>query len=145
MPVVTKQDLQGRFNPKEMRSRLGLTGLAFTTGGATGEPTPFLLDDETTRAQRAASIHCHSQMGWCPGMPLVCVWGSNRDIGRQQSTWQGRLSAYVRNIHLVGGYRLTSDTTDAVPGLVRRFRSVAVYGSSSMLEFVARDALDTAA
>lgn len=77
-------------------------------------------------------------MGWRPGMPVVIVWGSERDIGQQTANRSVRRLVWLLGEYLVDGYQLNETTVDRVVGLIRAKRPVAVYGFTSMLEFVAR-------
>lgn len=140
LPILSKQDLQTRFHPREL-ARIGIEGAASSTGGSTGEPTPFLHDNSMIAAMQAAKFHAHRRMGWRPAMPLIAVWGSERDIGKQRSV-RGRVGAFFSNAWLVDGYALDDSTIDGVLALVRRFPQVAIYGFTSMLEFVARGVLE---
>jgi phenylacetate-CoA ligase len=140
LPIVSKHDLQTRFRPAEMKSRFNLDGLASSTGGSTGEPTPYFHDKTMLQATTAAHLYCRSRMGWRPGMPVVCVWGSERDIGKHKN-WRNRISSYLLNYWLIDGYSLDRKTVDSVLKLVARHSLVAIYGFTSMLEFVAREVL----
>lgn len=140
LPIVTKHDLQTRFHPREMVPRFGLVGRESSTGGSTGEPTPFFHTPEVTAAMSAARHYSRRRMGWVPGQPLVIVWGSERDIGRRRSA-KARFTARLRNEWLVDGYALDDHTVDRVLELLRRHAPVALYGFTSMLEFVARETL----
>jgi phenylacetate-coenzyme A ligase PaaK-like adenylate-forming protein len=48
----------------------------------------------------------------------------------------------VANFLLIDAYELTSATVDKVLELVRKYPAVAIYGFSSMLEFIARETLE---
>lgn len=140
LPIVTKKDLKTRFQPAEMKARFNLDGVASSTGGSTGEPTPYLRDRAMMRATTAARLYCQSRVGWQPGMPILCVWGSERDIGKQRSL-RTRLSSYLFNSWLIDGYALDHQTVDRVLTLIARHAQVAIFGFTSMLEFVAREVL----
>ncbi|HEX6039719.1 AMP-binding protein [Longimicrobium sp.] len=139
LPVVTKEDLRTRFHPERLRAS-GVRGRVSSTGGSTGEPTPFLHDAAQQAYGTAAGLYCWHRFGWRPGMPVVCVWGAERDIGRQRSL-AGRAQAWLRNYWLVDGYALNPRTVDQVLALLDRFEEVVLYGFTSMLEFVAREVL----
>src|ERR1019366_6967563 len=81
--------------------------------------------------------YAYQQMGWRPGMTLISVWGSERDIGKQTSR-SVRAMNRVRRVFTVGGYNLNQDTVDTVLRLIRKHHPVAIYGFTSMLDFVAR-------
>jgi len=140
LPCVTKHDLQTRFEPQTMQRRFGLRGIISSTGGSTGEPTPYLHDRGMLQAMAATRLYTRLKFGWRPGMATIGVWGSERDIEKQTS-FASRLSAYLRNEWLVAGYRLDSRTVDEVLSLLYRHRRVAMFGFSSMLQFVAGEVL----
>jgi phenylacetate-CoA ligase len=140
LPVVTKETLRDRFHPREMQPRFGLEGRADSSGGSTGEPVHFLHDPRMLRAIQAAGIFARTQMGWRPGMATVVIWGSERDIGKglpRKVHIQNRL---LRQF-LVDGYAPTVETVKRVLRLIERHRPAAVYGFTSLLEYVAREAL----
>jgi phenylacetate-CoA ligase len=141
LPVLDKITLRKHFEPRQMKVRFGLEGKPDSTGGSTGEPTHFLHDPEMTRAKTAASYYTRLQMGWRPGMATVIVWGSERDIGKTVG-WRTRLYLELCRDHVVDGYQLTPHTVERVLTLIRRERAVAIYGFSSMLEYVARQIVE---
>lgn len=138
LPIVGKADLQTRFHPREMVERFGLRGRASSTGGSTGEPTPFFHDRAMIRSMAATRLYAWRRMGWRAGSPVVYVWGSERDIGGQTSL-RGRVTARLQNLWVVDGYALDHRTVDRVLHLLREHGQVCMYGFTSMLEFVARE------
>lgn len=140
LPILTKEDLRSCFSPEEMQKRCGLQGIISSTGGSTGEPTSFVHDHRARRVADAMRVYCRLRMGWRPGMATVCVWGSDRDIGRARRL-KNRIYDWAWKQHLVDGYSLHSGTVDRVLALMRKNRTVAIYGFTSMLEYVAREVL----
>lgn len=140
LPLITRRDLHSRFAARDIQQRFKIEGQIGSTGGSTGEPTPYLHDAPMLAATNAARTWCRIQVGWRPGMPTVCVWGSERDIGRAGSR-RNRISARLRNDWIVDGYALNAATVGKFTTLVNQKRPVAVYGFTSMLEFVAREVL----
>jgi phenylacetate-CoA ligase len=137
LPIVTKQDLRTRFHPERIRRDCGVGGETSSTGGSTGEPTPYLHDAPMLAATTATRWYARTAMGWNPSLAIISVWGSERDIGRSRSP-RARFTSALRREFLVDGYRLDESTVDRVLQLVASERPVALYGFSSMLEFVAR-------
>jgi phenylacetate-CoA ligase len=74
-------------------------------------------------------------------MPVICVWGSERDIGKHKKSLRNRISYSLLNYWLIDGYSLDHKTVDSVLKLITRHSRVAIYGFTSMLEFVAREVL----
>lgn len=139
IPVLTKTDLQSKFNPNALR-RQGRTGVEFSTGGSTGEPTRFLHDEGMLRAKSAARLYARLQQGWNPGVRTVGVWGSERDIGKSRSL-TARAVSYVRNEALVDGYKLDEGTLERLIAASNDSKEIAVFGFSTMLDYLARTAL----
>ena len=81
-------------------------------------------------------------LGWRPGMPTICVWGAQRDIG-QGLTGYRRLRHDLTNrlsrLREVDGFALTDETARRVhEQLLASPGGAAIYGFSSMLDHVAR-------
>lgn len=141
LPVVAKDDLRNRFPAAEMGRRFGVPGRANCTGGSTGEPVHFFHDAEMIRRILAAVTFSAIRMGWVPGMPTIIVWGSERDV-KKQTTFRNRVHGRLRNQFLVDGYNLSDLTVERVFSHIGN-GPVAMFGFTSMLEFVARRALET--
>lgn len=138
LPILTKKDLQTRFHPQEIRKRFNLEGIISSTGGSTGEPTPYFHDKRMLVSRYAATLYSRIKLGWKPGMPTIKIWGSERDIGKHLST-KGRIYLFLQNQWLIDGYELSERTTNSVVDLVRRYHPVALHGFTSMLEYVAKE------
>lgn len=141
LPIVTKQTLQNRFPGQELSSRFRLKGAVKSTGGSTGEPTVVFHDERMMRATNAASTFTRVKMGWRPGMATVKVWGSERDIQRRVSPRARAYNALLREI-VVDGYQLDDRTVEQVLAVTRKHHPVAIWGFTSMLDFIARKMLD---
>jgi phenylacetate-CoA ligase len=137
LPILTKKDLQERFPAIEIGQRFGIPGRVNSTGGSTGEPTHFYHDTKMILACQAAVFYTRERMGWRPGMPVIIVWGSERDIGRATSSLKKRLNDRLRNEYLLDGYHLGDHTVSRVLEIVHQRAPVAIYGFTSMLGFVA--------
>jgi phenylacetate-CoA ligase len=141
LPIITREDLRTRFPPARMGEECGVLGQRSSTGGSTGEPTPYLHDAKMLVATTATRTYARLAMGWKPGMPTVCVWGSERDVGKSR-TRRNVISGWLRNDILIDGYRLGDHTVEQTFNAIRRFKCTAVFGFTSMLEFVARRAIE---
>lgn len=141
LPIVTKADLQTRFHPDRLQQIPGVSGHVLSTGGSTGEPTRFLHDQQMLTACIASRYFIRRMCGWHPGMRTICVWGSERDVGHSRSR-RKRAVSWIRNEFLVDGYRLNDETADQVVKLIGTQSRVALYGFTSMLQFVAEKILE---
>ncbi|MGB6064079.1 MAG: hypothetical protein WBG50_04690 [Desulfomonilaceae bacterium] len=140
LPILSKQDLQKHFIPHEISRQFDVKGIIASTGGSTGEPTWFLHDTNMQQATKATNVYCRLKVGWRPGLPTIIVWGSERDIGKQQAFGR-RVVLRLANLRLIDAYELTSETVDKVLELLKIYSSVAMYGFSSMLEYIAQEIL----
>ena len=141
LPVITKNDLRTRFPAREIGQRFNLAGQANSTGGSTGEPVHFFHDTEMLKSITGAVVFSAIGMGWFPGMPTIIVWGSERDV-KKETTLRNRVHGWLRNEFLVDGYHLSDETVDRVCGELGS-GPIAMYGFTSMLEFVARRVVET--
>jgi phenylacetate-CoA ligase len=141
LPVITKNDLRNRFPAAEIGRRFNLAGQANCTGGSTGEPVHFFHDAQMLRSILGSITFSSISMGWLPGMPTIIVWGSERDV-KKEITLRNRLHGRLRNEFLVDGFTLSDHTVELVLKKIGG-SPVAIYGFTSMLEFVARRVLET--
>lgn len=141
LPVLSKHDLQSRFSARALRA-LEVDGVADATGGSTGEPTTFIHDATFKRTTGAILFLTRQALGWRPGLPTVCVWGAQRDIGQGLTGWRKvrhDLTSRLSHLHEVDGFTLTDETARRVyDRLIACRHGAAIYGFSSMLEHVAR-------
>jgi len=142
LPVLTKRDIVERFPAAGMAARFGLSGRVNSTGGSTGEPTRFYQDTGMIRAGFAATLYARLRMGWRYGMPIIALWGSDRDLGLAAANRKARWMASLRNDHVIGGFRVDEGTVDRFLNLLRRHQPAAVFGYASLLEFLARQVIE---
>jgi phenylacetate-CoA ligase len=140
LPIVTRRDIQQRF-PAPALEAAGVTGVRSATGGSTGEPTTFLHDLPSLKTMNAVMHVAREALGWRPGLPTICVWGAQRDIG-QGLTGYRRLRHDLTNrlakLVEVDGFALTDATARRVyEALLAQPDGAAIYGFSSMLDHVA--------
>jgi phenylacetate-CoA ligase len=141
LPIVTKADLRERFSAKALRAQ-GIAGQVSATGGSTGEPTTFIHDVASVKRMNAVMHVTRQALGWTPGMPTVCVWGAQRDIGQGLTGYRRlrhELTSRLTGLREVDGFALTDETARRVHAqLLASPGGAAIYGFSSMLDHVAR-------
>jgi phenylacetate-CoA ligase len=130
--------LRERFPAAEIGKRFGVEGQVKSTGGSTGEPTHFFSDIAMSKSATAGDVFTRLKMGWIPGLPTIILWGSERDIGRQTGNLKARTASRLLQQYMVDGYSLNQMTVGRVLKHVRTRHPVAIYGFTSMLEYIAR-------
>lgn len=139
IPLTTKADLRHQLAPERLKER-GISGRIGSSSGSTGHPVSFLHDKAMLRAISAGRLYAKLRRGWTPGMPIVGVWGSERDLGVSRRPIL-RAANWIRRVHLIGAYHLKPDLVDELARLTKRMPNFALYGFSSMLGYVAREVL----
>lgn len=137
LPILDKAKLQACFPAAEMQARFGIQGRRDSTGGSTGEPVHFFHDTPMLRSGLAAATYTAVRMGWQPGMPVIILWGSERDI-RKRMRRRDRLHGWLRNEFLLDAYRMSEGTVQRALSIIHAHAPVAIYGFTSILEHVAR-------
>ena len=141
LPILTKADLRGRFAARALQAQ-GIEGQLSATGGSTGEPTTFIHDAASVRRMNAVMHVARQALGWRPGMPTICVWGAQRDIGQGLTGYRRvrhDLTNRLSRLREVDGFALTEETARRVHEQLLASRGgAAIYGFSSMLDHVAR-------
>ena len=141
LPILTKTDLRGRFAARALQAQ-GIEGQLSATGGSTGEPTTFIHDAASVRRMNAVMHVARQALGWRPGMPTICVWGAQRDIGQGLTGYRRvrhDLTNHLARLREVDGFALTEETARRVLDQLLACRGgAAIYGFSSMLDHVAR-------
>jgi phenylacetate-CoA ligase len=140
LPILTKQAILARFPAAEIGKRFAIEGHVDSSGGSTGEPTRFFHDTAMLKTAVALNACSRLRMGWRPGMPTIILWGSERDIGKRTSRRTEIQNRLLQDC-MVDGYSLSGHTVDRVLRLISRKWPVAIYGFTSMLEYVARETL----
>jgi len=136
LPILSKADLRSKYSPEVLQSA-GLRGRMLSSSGSTGEPTSFIHDPGMRAYISAANYYCQLRRGWKPGVPIVGIWGSPRDLGQRQRPL-AQLASWIRGLHLIGAYDLGPHTLEQLVSLTARMPRFAIYGFPSMLEYLSR-------
>ncbi len=92
------------------------------------------------RASRGAHLYSRLKMGWRPGMPTIIVWGSDRDIGKQSRPFPRMAQKLYRN-RLIPGFEIGAKEVRKILTTMRSEGPVAIYGYSSLLQYLAEKTL----
>jgi phenylacetate-CoA ligase len=142
LPIVTKKDLQERFAPEELKKRFAVEGKINTSGGSTGTPTRFVWDVAAQEQKSALQYYCWRKLGWKPGMPVMSLWGSPRDLGQAENP-RTRLLRQLRDVTIIDGYEFNQQTVEVALNAIQSHKRIAVYGYTTLLEQFAREIIES--
>ena len=142
LPVLTKSGLQERFSALQEAYAGRKDVFLRKTGGSTGEPSYHLRDRKLGSYSVGDLIVMLEIMGWCPGMPRLCLWGRDDEIGVATSDARG-LRSYLSQTLWFGGYAPGEPQYREFYEAVRDNPGCAVYGYASLLEECSRFMLES--
>lgn len=67
------------------------------TGGSTGTPMQFRVDQATQVAREASLMWADSLAGWRPGEKIAMLWGSDRDLKNARKSWRLHVRWWIEN------------------------------------------------
>jgi len=100
LPALTKKDIREYRDELVARNLPKNKLIPSATGGSTGEPLQFYIDEECRNRGSAATHLVYSWYGYERGDKLAYLWGSPRDITRMQSLSNRILLRIFRTVYL---------------------------------------------
>ena len=138
LPLLDKATI--RQNVEALR-RPGASGLSrFNTGGSSGEPLVFYLDQERVSHDVAAKWRATRWWGVDIGDPEVVVWGSPIELGAQDRVKLMR-DRLLRTT-LLPAFEMSPERLDAFITQLRTLRPRMLFGYPSALSHIARHAAE---
>ncbi len=121
LPVLTKDiiraDLERLVSTAVPRERIRKD----STGGSTGEPTWYYVDDNSSQARQAIVLRGN---GWCGarmGDRSATLWGAAFDLTPHKKL-KGRLKSAIMNTLFLCSYNLNSETMAEYARALQKFR-----------------------
>lgn len=143
IPFLTKEIVRregDRLRARELPA--GRRSYVNRTGGSTGEPVEFWQDTHYWDVVVATRINHFERFGKKIGEPEMKVWGSDRDIVHDTSSWQGKLQSFLYNRRIRTCSSLSEDGIRAIIEEVNRYkpRNVWAYvdGMYTIADYVLR-------
>ncbi len=90
-PILTRDQLHRHFNELKSADLSNRNWFTNCTGVSTGEPAQFIQDGEYISQVGAISLLFSRLAGKEVGEPEIKLWGSDRDIIRNQESWRATL------------------------------------------------------
>lgn len=139
VPFLTRSDLQERGEEIRSRRREGTTRMS--TGGSSGQPVTFYVDQIRMGWNEGARLRSHRWFGVEPGEREVVIWGSPIEITRQDRirTFRDRLLGS----RLLSAFEMSDRTMERYDGLIRAHRPGKIYGYASSIALQAEYVLST--
>jgi len=136
LPVLQRQDLQELFPLLQQRWGKSTLAVLGRSGGSTGEPTRFFQ----RRGYNASGVAFNNVMllalGWKPGLPRLCLWGSDRETGSTPAHEASH--RHLGGLTIYGGFSPDEAEYHKFYEAVRDSGGCAVYGFTTLLEQCAR-------
>jgi phenylacetate-CoA ligase len=133
VPVLEKQDIQGRRDWLVARGWPDHDLLLNRTGGSTGSPLTFYLSRDRKCSRAAATVRHNRWAGWDVGDKVALLWGAPRDAAHG---WRARLRSRLleRTLFLDAGH-VTEAKLLAFHAKLKRFRPrvILAYAQAAVL------------
>lgn len=136
LPIITKEDI--RNNLLDMLSRdCEMKRISECTGGSTGEPLRFYVDQHKQASSWAASNRAYGWGGYWPGDKYVSLWGSSFDIRRSQRISQ-RIGSALYMTKTLDAFEMTDESMKEFVKIIRRFQPKMIRAYASAIFLFAR-------
>jgi phenylacetate-coenzyme A ligase PaaK-like adenylate-forming protein len=141
LPALEREDLRAHLDELRASNLSPSEVLDNSTGGSTGTNVRFFVDRDCWRWRDAVSLRLPSFLGLRPGAAMAVVWGSPMDAGTA-TLLKERLRRLVDNRRFFSAYRVGADDLDPLLDWLARRRPAVLMGYASVLDALARRALD---
>jgi phenylacetate-CoA ligase len=107
LPIIQRSDIQR--NPEGFLSDTGTSRKDDYTGGSTGTPMQFKVDQETQIARESSLMWADSLAGWYPGEKIAMLWGSDRDTKNALKSWRLHARWWLENRRWYDAFNMGPD------------------------------------
>jgi phenylacetate-CoA ligase len=137
LPVLTK-DIIRKNLPDLVPINVPLLKLIPTaTGGSTGEPMKFYIDDNWNAWNMAAAYRQWGWAGYHIGDKMVYLWSALQDISSQEML-KTRLLNKVHRTKFLDAHKLTEQTIDEYIKILRSFQPKVINAYASAIYVIAQ-------
>jgi phenylacetate-CoA ligase len=109
LPVLTKQMVRENFDRLKVADLPSRKWTYNTSGGSTGEPVQLIQDQEYEDRSKAITFLYLSQVGYETGLPLIRLWGSERDVEGHTKTIKSQFFNWLTNTTYLNAFKMTPD------------------------------------
>ncbi len=138
LPTLTKDDVRANLDQMSWPGCPG--GLKpYNTGGSTGQPLRFYIDNARAAADAAARLRARAWSGVHPGDAEILLWGAPTELRINDRA--RRFRDALLNQFILNAFDMTRRTMDEYVAFIQRLRPNCLYGYASSLALLARHAL----
>jgi phenylacetate-coenzyme A ligase PaaK-like adenylate-forming protein len=138
LPLVGKPEIRANIERLKAGGAKGLQ--RFNTGGSSGEPLIFYLDQERVSHDVAAKRRATRWWGVDIGDREIVVWGSPIELGAQDRLRQAR--DLVFRTELISAFEMSETKLTSFVNKIVQKRPKMLFGYPSSISFIAKYAVD---
>jgi phenylacetate-coenzyme A ligase PaaK-like adenylate-forming protein len=136
LPILTKDIIRNNLHdllPKNLKNRI----IPTATGGSTGEPMKFFIDDNWLAWNQAAAYRQWSWADYNIGDKIVYLWSAPQDISFQSEMINKIFNTFHRTLYL-DSLQLTEKTLDNYIKKLRSYKPKIINAYASAIDVFAQ-------
>ena len=137
LPILTKDIIRKQLSELIPNNSQQNKIFPTATGGSTGEPMKFYIDDNWNAWNMAAAYRQWSWAGYSVGDKLIYLWSSPKDISFQKELKNKFLNTFHRTLYL-NALQLTEKTMDAYIEIIKKFKPRVINAYASAIYLLAQ-------
>ena len=137
LPILTKDIIRKQLSELIPKNSQKNKIFPTATGGSTGEPMKFFIDDNWNAWNMAAAYRQWSWAGYSVGDKLIYLWSSPKDISFQKELKNKFLNTFHRTMYL-NALQLTEETMDSYIEIIKKFKPRVVNAYASAIYLLAQ-------
>lgn len=140
LPVLQKEDVirhrEAMLADTAERDRIKLG----YTGGSTGTPVSFYVDDYKTELMRAGMMRGYMWSGWRPGRKILNFWGAKQDI--KKDSLRKRYNNFTAAEQTIHAWEYGEQELRQWARFIKSWQPVLIQGYASIIADVAKFIVD---
>lgn len=136
LPVLTKEIIRQRYSDIVPDNINEIAHRKHSTGGSTGEPLHFIIDENTWGYVTAAKIHAWKTTGFHYGEPFL-AFGSSSLFRVNKKNWSHDIYYKLRNVISLNGMNMEDSICRKYLEIAHKKRVKYIYGYASSIYILA--------
>jgi len=137
IPVLSKKTIRENFNDLVSKKYDENELILSATGGSTGEPMRFYIDNNWTARNMAAAYREWGWAGYNPGDKIAYLWGAPQDLSHQGELKNKMFNLINRTI-ILDAFDMTKKTLDEYVRMLRKFNPKVINAYVSAVYLMAQ-------